>query len=61
MSEIEFSSPEEQINHAIKLIIEAYENRSKIYENDIKQLNEETNQKDFKIEEFNKKYLHLVP
>jgi len=59
MSEIEFSSPEDQINYAIKLIIEAYENKSKIYENEIKQLNEEINQKDFKIEEFNKKYLQL--
>ncbi len=49
--EIDIAKNKEQLEYGIKLIIDAYENKGAIYENDIKILLEENEQKDLKIKE----------
>ncbi len=49
--EIDIAKNKEQLEYGIKLIIDAYENKGIIYENDIKILLEESEQKDNKIRE----------
>jgi hypothetical protein len=49
--DIDIAKNKEQLEYGIKLIIDAYENKGVIYENDIKILLEENEQKDMKIRE----------
>jgi hypothetical protein len=45
MSEIQTENPDEHLNYAIKLIINAYETKSQIFENELRRLNEELEQR----------------